>query len=124
MDQFQLIQRQRALFAFDIQHLSGTHTIFSRAPAELQRSGSAHFSGIVGGQNGLKGGSLEGVARQHRIRLTEHHMIGGLAPAQVVIVHTGQIVVNQRIGVQHLHAAAQRQRFHRIAAGGGAELHG
>ena len=34
-------------------------------------------------------------------------MTGGLAPAEVVVVHTGQIVVDQGVGVEHLHGAAE-----------------
>ena len=53
---------------------------------------------------------LEGIPRQHRQRLSVDLVVGGLAPAQVVIVHTGQIVVNQGIGMYQLQSAAHRQR--------------
>ncbi len=73
---------------------------------------------MVSLQHRLKGGGLEGVPRQHRIGVAEDHMVGGLAPAQVVVVHAGQIVMDQRIGVQHLHPAAQGQRPVRVSPGG------
>ena len=40
---------------------------------------------------------------------------GGLAPAQIIVVHGRQVVMDQGIGVDHLQGAGHRQGFARIA---------
>ena len=39
---------------------------------------------------------------QHRRHLVKGDMGGGTAPAQIVIVHAGQIVMHQAVGMQRL----------------------
>ena len=66
--------------------------------------GDAHVGigmGLCVGQN-LEGDGEKRVARQHRRHLIKGDMGGGAAAAQIVIVHAGQIVMHQRIGVQRL----------------------
>jgi hypothetical protein len=53
------------------------------------------------GQN-LERPGLQRVTRQNRGRLVECLMGTWLAAAQIVVVHRGQIVVNQRVCVKHL----------------------
>ena len=50
------------------------------------------------------------VACQKRDVLTVHLMIRGLAAAEIVVVHAGQIVVNERVGVDHFDRAGKRCR--------------
>src|SRR5579872_5627398 len=57
----------------------------------------------------LECAGLERVARQDRRRLIERLVRGRLAPAQIVVVHRRQIVMHQRIAVQHL----DRRRYPR-----------
>ena len=45
---------------------------------------------------------LEGVAGEDGGGFSEDDMAGGLAAAEVVVVERGQIVMDERIGVQHL----------------------
>ncbi len=40
---------------------------------------------------------------------------GGLAPAQIIVVHGRQVVMDQGIGVDHLQGAGHRQGFARVA---------
>ena len=58
--------------------------------------------------DGLEGERLERVAGQDRDGLAEGDVACGLAAAQVVVVQRGQIVVDQRVGVQHLQRGAER----------------
>ena len=85
---------------------------------------------------------LEGVPRQDGHGLAVDLVVGGLAPAQIVVVHAGQVVVDQGVGVDHLQCAGRRagppasrrpasraelQRQHRpdpLAAGQQAVAHG
>jgi len=50
--------------------------------------------------------------------LVEGAVTGGAAAAQVVVVHRRQVIVDQRIGVNHFHRAGCRQGVCRIAADG------
>ncbi len=50
---------------------------------------------------------LQGIARQNGDGFAENFVAGGPAPAQIVIVERGQIVVDQRIGVQHFERRAE-----------------
>jgi hypothetical protein len=51
------------------------------------------------------------IAHQNRRRLIPFHMHRGQAPAQIVIIHAGQIIMHQRIGVQRLD---RRRRLNRL----------
>ena len=44
----------------------------------------------------------QAVAGEDRHVLAEHHVRGRAAPAQVVVVHRRQVVVDQRVGVDQL----------------------
>ena len=49
------------------------------------------------------------VARQHGDAFAEHLVVGRLAAAEIVVVHRRQIVVDERVGVDALDGARQRQ---------------
>ena len=51
-------------------------------------------------------------------RFVELDVHRGLAPAQRVVIHAGQIIVHQRVGVDHLDGAGRRVEAVRIAAAG------
>ena len=62
----------------------------------------------------MRGGDLEGVreervAGQDRHRLSEDTVAGGTPAAQIVVVERRQIVVDQRVGMDHLDGGGQRQ---------------
>ena len=82
----------------------------------------------VGGQLGLrqllKGGGEEGVPCQDGGGLAVDHVVGGPAPTQVVVVHGGQVVVNQGVGVHHLHRAGKGQRLRPVPPAQAAGLQG
>ena len=59
--------------------------------------------GVRLGQH-FEGAGEQRVPGQDRGRLVEGLVAGGFATAHVVIVHRGQIVMHQRVGVQHLDA--------------------
>jgi hypothetical protein len=50
----------------------------------------------------LEGAGEQRVTGQNGGRLVEGAMAGGLAATKIVIIHRRQVVMNQRIGVQHL----------------------
>ena len=49
------------------------------------------------------------VARQHGDAFAEDLVVGRLAAAEIVVVHRRQIVVDERVGVDALDGAGQRQ---------------
>ena len=62
----------------------------------------------------VKGQRLQRVAGQNGGRLVPFDVHRGQAPAQVVVIHAGQVVMHQRIGVQ---------RLDRAGGGGGLRVH-
>ena len=65
---------------------------------------------------------MERIARQHRSRLVERAVDGGLAMAQRVVVHARQIVVDQRIDVDRLDCGRdpnRRRAIDSVHLGGG-----
>ena len=65
--------------------------------------------GVRLGQH-LEGAGLQGVAGQDGGGLVEGAVARRLAAAQVVVVHRRQVVVDQRIGVQHLDRGSDARR--------------
>ena len=75
------------------------------------------------GQN-LKCERLQRVSRQQRGGFAEFDMTGGLAPAQNVVVHAGQVIVHQGIGMDHFDCGgydfdSRRIGFGQLARGEG-----
>ena len=58
-------------------------------------------------RDGLEGEGLERVAGEDGDGLAEGDVAGRLAAAQVVVVERGEIVVDERVGVQHLERGTQ-----------------
>ena len=68
-----------------------------------------------GGNGRIVGSYLEGlgqkrIAREERICLTVRLMAGRFTAAKIAVIHTGHIIVDQGIGVDHLHSTGKRQR--------------
>ena len=54
------------------------------------------------------------VASEHRRRLVERDMCRRPTAPEIVVVHAGQVVVHERIGVQHLDGRGHAQRMGRL----------
>ena len=108
MDGVDKLGRGLQVFAFDVEHLAADHA-FDRAHGigdeadDLDRRGGR---ALESGQH-LEGAGLQRVAGQDGDGFAKGLVAGGLAAAQVVVVQGGQIVVDQRIGVEHLQGRAQ-----------------
>ena len=57
--------------------------------------------------DGLEGERLQRVAGEDGDGFAEGDVAGGMAAAQVVVIERGQIVVDERIGVEHLQRRAE-----------------
>jgi hypothetical protein len=57
----------------------------------------------------VEGVDQQRVARQNGQGLAEHLMVGGPAAPEIVIVHAGQIVMDQGKGMRHLQGAGREE---------------
>lgn len=69
-------------------------------------------------RKGLEGQSEQGVAGQDGHRFAELDVTGRATAAEVVVVNSGQIVVDQGEGVHHLERASGVQGLGRVSAYG------
>ena len=68
------------------------------------------YGSVAGGwelSDGLEGKGLEGVAGEDGDGFAEDFVAGGLAPAKVVVIEGGQVVVDEGVGVEHFDGCAQ-----------------
>ena len=87
-----------------VQYLTGHHAPNARPLRDLPDGGqrpSRRFLRQRRGQHGLIGHVQQTIPGQNGHGFAVHPMIGGLSPAKGVVVHGGQIVVDQGIGVDH-----------------------
>ena len=54
--------------------------------------------------------------------LLEFNVARGLSAPHIIVIHAGKIVVNERIGMNHLNRAGKRERVLNISAAKAAEL--
>ena len=71
---------------------------------------------LYGGGHKPEGVGQQGVARKDGGGFIEGLVAGGAATAQIVIIHRGQIVVDEAVGMHHLHGGSKRQGVHGAAA--------
>ena len=87
------------------------HDDFQRPDAP----GIRHLHRRAGHQ--LRRGVQQPVPGQDGQVLTEDLMVRRLAPAQVIVVHGRQVIMDEAVGVDHLQGAGKGQRQLRLAAG-------
>ena len=66
----------------------------------------------------LEGEAQQAIAGQDRHRLAEDLVARRPAAAEIVVVHGGQVVVNERIGMDHLHGTSGRHGRREASATG------
>ena len=65
----------------------------------------------------LKGQSLQGITAEDGGRLVKLAVAGGPASAEVIIIHRRQVIMHERVGVDHLNGQGRRRgRFPRLLA--------
>ena len=92
-------------FFFDIVGLAANQLAGPGGHGQRSATGSRHRRRPDSAGQHLKGQGQQGVAGQDGHRLAEDLVAGGPAATQIVVVHGRQIVVDQRIGVDHFHGA-------------------
>jgi hypothetical protein len=58
-------------------------------------------------RDGLEGEGLECVTGEDRDGLSESDVAGRLAAAEVVVIERGEVVVDERVGVDHLEGCTE-----------------
>ncbi len=99
-----------AAFRSQILHLPGDDPLATRSARQFE----GQLVGRVGRRGDafcqpLKGQGEQGVSGQDGVGFPENLVTGRTSPAQVIIVHGGQVVVNQGVGVQQLNGRAWHQ---------------
>ena len=99
--QFDHVVGTEAAVGQHVDDLAPDHTLVARRVRQAQRQLGAHLGIGMGGRVGqdTEGQCQKGVTRQHRRHLVKGDVGGGTAPAQIVVVHAGQIVMHQAVGV-------------------------
>mgnify|MGYP002588362198 CR=1 FL=1 len=116
VDEAQLLFSGGQCFVLQVQLLSVDHAMAARTSA--QRAGGRHADLRRNRRicDHLKSLSQQHIASQHRCRLAEGLVAGGAAPAQIIVIHAGQIIVDQRVAMQHLHGGSKLCRCLHLSA--------
>ena len=113
VDVFQGLEIHRFPLALEVHHLAAHQPRCPRRQRELPHHLQQPLGGHPGAAQGhhLEGPGQQGVAGQDGIGLTEHLVVCWPTPAQVVVVHGGEVVMDERHGVNHLqrHRGGQGQ---------------
>ena len=102
----------RDFFRQKIKHLACAHSVASRALCKLRSGFYDVFRRnlpAVGRKGRFKSKGLKSVSRKQSGILCKGHMAGGLSPSHIIVVHTGQIVVDQGIGMDHFDGTGKGQ---------------
>ena len=112
--------------ALDIEYLATDHAVDSsyRIGDKTDDLDGSSWRCVESGQD-LERASLQSVSGEDGNGFAECHVAGGLTATQVVVIERGQIVVDERIGVQHFDGCAESLNAARQRTGNGNRgLHG
>ena len=91
-------------FTFQINHLAPHQTRRTRHrgqfPNDLEQTLRRHTRTAQG--HHLKGSGQQGIPGEDRHGLAVHLVVGGSAATQVIVIHGGEVVMDQRHRVDHL----------------------
>src|SRR5690606_6145584 len=98
-------------FALEVEHLAADEVAAARSQGEFADVVPDAVAG-GGGRLGedLEGDRQQGVSRQDGDALPILDVAGGPSPAEIVVVHAGEVVVHQRVGVDALDGGGGRER--------------
>ena len=112
--------RDAFVFAVKIEHLTGNHAGYAAAARDFINCEEAlpfvDRAVQARAEHRLKREVQKTVAGENRLTFPEYDVIRRSSAAEAVVVHSGQIIVNQRIGMNHFDCARKIQRVVRIFA--------
>ena len=93
-----------------VRHLARDET---QAPGRFGRLGKKlaeriPLCGLHGGKK-TEGPCQESITGKYRHSLSKNLVRGGLPPAQIIVIHAGEIIMDQRVGVDEFHGAGTRK---------------
>ena len=109
------------LLRLHIEDLTARHAPGTGVCREDADAGQSPVCGQGAFGENAEGVGQQAVAREDRKGFAVDPVVGRLAPAVVVVVHRGQIVVDEAVGVDHLNGELRRAGGLRVAAAGRAE---
>ena len=113
----QLLRRNLFAFKFQIKALAANHTEVTGTHSHFAYSFNQNFRiNILLFQHYLKCQSEQAVTGKHCHSFTKNLMIGQTAAAIIIVIHARQVIVNQRIGVNHFQTASHGQIIVALAA--------
>ena len=96
------------MLGFEVDDLSADHAVDGAGGVgNFTDDGDAGLGGAAELREHLIGLRLQSVAGEDGDGLAECLVAGGTAAAQVIVIERGQIIVNQRIGVEHFEGGAE-----------------
>lgn len=102
-----------------IYHLAADHTLYPSRTCQLVNTAQNSFrrkaAAEIGGGHCRKSVGQQGIPGQKSDAFPKLNMAGGLAAAQIIIIHAGQVIVDERIGMNHLYGTGQWQSSFHIA---------
>mmetsp|Transcript_1823 Transcript_1823/g.4668 ORF Transcript_1823/g.4668 Transcript_1823/m.4668 type:complete len:254 (-) Transcript_1823:633-1394(-) len=105
MDVLQHLQAHLLVFALNVHNLSSCQPICTNSLAQLQNHTQHTLRRGASGRarNMLKGEREQGISSKDGNVLSVHLVVGGPPSAEVIVVHGGQVIMDQAHGVHHLH---------------------
>ena len=115
----QFLHRDLTVLRLEIKYLPADHALGTGGAADLVR----HTQECLGGyillpQDHGECKREECIPRKNRNAVAVYDVICRLAAPQIIIVHRGQIIVNERIRMNHLECARNRQELRSICTNG------
>ena len=108
MDVLQRLRVGMEVLGLEVHDLAADHAVDgARVARNLGDDGDARLRRALQLRQHFVGVSLQRVAGKDGGGLAECLVAGGAAAAQVIIVERGKVVVDERVGVQHLQRRAQ-----------------
>ena len=112
MDAAQLLHRDLAVLRLEIERLPADHALGTGRTADLVHHAQQCLSGYIRlPQDHRKCQCEECIPSKYRNPVAIDNMVRRLPAPQCIIVHCGQIIVNQRVGMDHLKGTRHRQEF-------------
>jgi len=110
MDFHELFERNAFLFRIQVEDLAGNEAETAGSVGELGDKISPRIAAVgLGAGDGSKGLGEEPVPGQDRHGLPEDLVVGGATTAEVVVIHTGEVVMDEGVGVDTFHGTGGGQ---------------
>ena len=99
---------ETVVFGLQVHHLSADHAVDGASGVrDLRNDGHTRLGRALQLGEDFVGVGLQAVPGENRDGIAKHFVGGGAAAAQVIVVEGRQVVVDERVGMQHFQRGAQ-----------------